>query len=223
MFIGPTSQAPRVDEARDDRLYELAIAFQQLGRKARPATKRRSQGWSTACCGTWLTDRTGNTHRAEFSIDKLYSPDTGDRTTRFARIPRVRNAAAAPGLSAVQVLLLRALVARFWRDPYRGELIPWGTARTTAGCCRISWRPTSAMSRPISIARGYAFDPAWFEPFVEFRFPRFGTATYAGVTLEIAAGRSNHGMCWGEEGGAGRHGSLTSTRRWNGCRSRSWA
>ena len=184
MFVGPTSQAPRVDEARDDRLYELEIAFQQLSRK-HEFKKDESLPWLIdRSLRHLLTDLTGNTHRAEFSIDKLYSPDTP--TGRLGLLEfRAFEMPPHARMSAVQMLLLRALVARFWQEPYRGALIRWGTA------LHDRWLlPHYVMTDMRDVvaelnASGYPFDESWLAPFLEFRFPRFGIVDYDGVSIEL--------------------------------------
>ena len=201
MFVGPTSQAPRVDEARNDQLYELEIALQEIH------ANREKYGEDMP---PWLVDRTlrnilvdvtGNTHRSEFCIDKLYSPDSSTgrlgllELRAFEMPPHAR-------MSIAQQLLLRALVARFWHDPYHAPVTRWGTELhdrfLLPTFIKMDFEDIMTEMRDA----GFAFDDAWFAPHFEFRFPLVGEVKSMGIELTLRnALEPWHVM--GEEGSAG--------------------
>ncbi len=180
-FIGPTSQAPRVDEGRDEILYELEIAFQQI-----PDFKENEVPF-------WIVDRifrnllidiTGNTHRAEFCIDKLYSPDSDSgrlgilEFRGFDMPPHYR-------MCMVQFLLIRALLSMFWQKPYNKKLVRWGTSLHDRFLLpHYCYKDLNEVINELKDS-GYDFDMSWFDPFFSFRFPFLGELQVDDIYIEL--------------------------------------
>lgn len=185
-FIGPTSQAPRFDEGLSDKVYEMEIALNEL-------TRMQNQGqafpWlADRILRHLLTDLTGNTHRAEICIDKMYSPD--GPTGRLGLV-EFRGFEMPPHwqMSMAQSLVMRGLLAWFWDKPYTEPLIHWGKELhdkfLLPHYCRADFNEVLA---DLSQANGFAFRPDWYDAQFEMRFGEVGHTYVEGLKLTLRNG-----------------------------------
>ena len=184
LFIGPMSQHPRIDEARQDAVRELEIAFHQVRRGGEvPAP------WITdRLFRNILVDMTGNTHRTEFCIDKMYSPDSSSGRLGLVEF-RAFEMPPHPEMACAQTLLMRTAVAAFWQVPYERRLVRWGTrVHDDFMLPHYVWQDfTDALEELAVHGAGFGaqLDPAWFAPHAAFRFPVIGDVAVHGATLEL--------------------------------------
>jgi uncharacterized protein (DUF2126 family)/transglutaminase-like putative cysteine protease len=179
LFIGPSSQHPRMDEARQDSLHELDIAFRQV------SPYMQTPPWLTdRLFRNLLADMTGNTHRTEFCIDKMYAPEgTGGRRglvefRAFEMPPHAR-------MSAAQMLLMRAAIAAFWQMPYDRRLVRWGTRIHDQFMLRTFVEQDFKDALEMLAMMGQKLDPEWFAPHFEFRFPTIGSVEVRDTKLTV--------------------------------------
>ncbi len=169
LYMGPSSQAPRIDESTFEALYELEIACDGAARLGSP--------WNLPLYDLLfrdlLMDRSGNTHRAEISVDKLWNPFAGNGRLGLIEF-RAFETHPDPAALSLAALLVRAIIARLAKAPVSTHFIRWnGELHDRFFLPSFVWDDLEAVCSDLR-AHGIPFESAWLRPLLEWRFPGVG-------------------------------------------------
>jgi uncharacterized protein (DUF2126 family) len=183
LFVGPTSQAPRADEARFDALAEIELALSQI-----PHGEEAPPPWHIdRLLRNLLTDVAGNTHRTEICIDKLYDPAT---STGRQGIVELRAFEMPPHhhMATVQTLITRGLIARLAAEPYDAPMVRWGTQLHDRFMLpHYLWADVKDIVDDFA-RHGVPMKGEWLRPFLDHRCPVAGVQQFGDITLELRLG-----------------------------------
>jgi uncharacterized protein (DUF2126 family)/transglutaminase-like putative cysteine protease len=181
LFVGPTSQAPRVDEARHDSLYELEIA---MGHAFEPRTGDPPPWLGDVLFRDLLVDVAGNTHRAEICIDKLFDWRTPHGRQGVVEL-RAFEMPPHPRMMSAQAELVRTLVAVLAREPYARPLVRWGSALHDRFLLpTFLWRDMEDVLAFLARAE-HPLPSEVYRAFLELRCPVAGRLEAGEVLLEV--------------------------------------
>lgn len=177
-YMGPSSQAPRIDESTFEALYELEIACAGAENLGSP----QNLALFDLLFRDLLMDRSGNTHRAEISVDKLWNPWASNGRLGLVEF-RAFETHPATSVQSVTALFVRAILARLAADPFKAPFVRWaGELHDRFFLPAFVWEDLAAICTDLR-AHGIAFDSEWLRPAWEFRFPKLGEFAFTDAKL----------------------------------------
>ncbi len=177
-YIGPSSQAPRIDESTYEAVTELEIAFPGAARVA------GNPYLFGMLFRDLLMDRTGNTHRAELSIDKMWNTFAPNGTTGIVEFRAIESTPGPEDLNLI-ALLLRAIIARLAVQPYTRPFVRFGHSLHDRYFLPVFLRDDLLTVLADLKRHGIPINPALFDPFLQFRLPLYGVLRAGVDRLEV--------------------------------------
>lgn len=181
-FLGPSSQAPRIDESTYEAMEELEIACAGAERLGQPLSYAHYQ----MLFADLLMDRSGNTHRAEMSVDKLWNAQQSNGSLGIVEL-RAFEAFPNPDWMSAICLLVRGILARLLHERCTDPFIRWGRALHDRFMMpEILWRDLQMVVADLR-RHGIPFESRWLRPLFDFRFPEVGKLEVKEGTFHVRA------------------------------------
>jgi uncharacterized protein (DUF2126 family) len=165
-FVGPSSQAPRIDESFFEIPRELAHSLASMEEMEAPA----SPIMIDAILRNLLLDYNGNTHKAEVSVDKFFNPFMPKGRLGLVEFRSIEMSPDIEQFLAIQALW-RALAASFVTKPYQEPLVDWKGKLHDDFLLPFFLEEDLCKVIEYLNESGFSFERDWFLPHLKFRFP----------------------------------------------------